>query len=195
MIILGLTMFVTYTKPYMALNMPYELGLPNSLHVTIYGFKASHADPSLFIFYFTNTYIYLLVYVDDIIVTASHSQAVDQLISTMSTTFPVKDMGQLSYFLGVEVNHTPSSLHLSHHKYIKDLLSKSNMLLAKLVSSSIAPSTKLFKFNTLGFDDGTLYRSIMAGLQYLSLTRPDIFFVVNKLCQFMHSPKPCIGVL
>lgn len=89
-----------------------------------YGFKASQADPSLFIFHLTNTYIYFSVYIDDIVVTATHPQAVDRLISALSIAFLVKDLGQLSYFLGVEVDHTPSDIHLSQHKYIKELLIK-----------------------------------------------------------------------
>lgn len=53
----------------------------------------------------------------------------------------------------------------------------------------MAASLKLSKFDSPTFEDATLYRSIIGGLQYLSLTRLDIFFVVNKVCQFMHSPK------
>ncbi|KAF5471074.1 hypothetical protein F2P56_011546 [Juglans regia] len=63
------------------------------------------------------------------------------------------------------------------------------MLLAKPISSPMAASLKLSKFDSPDFEDATLYRSIVGGLQYLSLTRPDISFAVNKIFQFMHSPK------
>lgn len=63
------------------------------------------------------------------------------------------------------------------------------MLQAKPMSLPMASSLKLSKFDSPDFDDPTLYQSLVGGLQYLSLTRPDISYVVNKICQFMHSPK------
>ncbi|KAF5449399.1 hypothetical protein F2P56_029849 [Juglans regia] len=80
-------------------------------------------------------------------------------------------------------------LLLTQRKYINSLLLRSQMQHAKPISSPMAASLKLSKFDSPDFDDPTLYHSIVGGLQYLSLTRPDISFAVNKICQFMHSPK------
>lgn len=96
-----------------------------------YGFRASQANPSLFILNFSNTHIYLLVYANDIVVIAFNPQVSDRLITNLSNAFSVKDLGQLSYFLGVEVDHTPIDLLLCQKKCIKDLLLKSNMIFAK----------------------------------------------------------------
>ncbi|XP_042950035.1 secreted RxLR effector protein 161-like [Carya illinoinensis] len=60
---------------------------------------------------------------------------------------------------------------------------------ANPISSPMSASTKLSKFDSPSFENVTLYRSIIGNLQYLSLTRPDISFSVNKACQFMHEPK------
>ena len=62
------------------------------------------------------------------------------------------------------------------------------MAIAKPISSPMAPSTHLSLFEGEHFSDATLYRSTVGALQYLSITRPDIAFTVNKLSQYMHQP-------
>jgi hypothetical protein len=62
------------------------------------------------------------------------------------------------------------------------------MLEAKLVSTAMAFSTNLSAYEGEPFPDQTLFRSTVGALQYLSITRPDIAFAVNKLSQFMHKP-------
>lgn len=106
-----------------------------------------------------------------------------------SHAFLVKDLGTLSYFLGVEVDHSSVGFFFSHRQHINDLLLKSNMLLAKLISTPKAASLKLSNFDATNFEDGTLYCRIIGGLQYLSPTRLYISFAINKLYQFMHLPK------
>lgn len=126
-----------------------------------YVFNSSRADPSLFILNQSNVHIYFLVYVDDIVITASHSSIIDSLIQNLDCAFPVKDLGSLFYFLGVEVDHTSTGLMLSQRKYIKTLPTQSNMLLAKRISSPMAASFKLSKFDSPNFEDVTLYQSIV----------------------------------
>lgn len=109
---------------------------------------------------------YLQVYVENIVVITSNPQVIDHLITNLSNAFPVKDLGSLSYFLGVEEDHTPTGLLLSQRKYIKNLLLKTNMLFAQPVSSLMAASLKLSKFDTPEFEDFTLYHSIVGGLQH-----------------------------
>ncbi|XP_042958218.1 uncharacterized mitochondrial protein AtMg00810-like [Carya illinoinensis] len=133
--------------------------------------------------------MYLLIYVDDIVITSSKQSAITNLISDLGLAFPVKDLGSLSFFLGIEVDYTAGGLVLSQRKYIKHLLSRSNMLHAKPMTSPMAVSLKLSKFDTPDFEDVTLYCSIVGGLQYFSITRPNISYSINKVCQFMHSPK------
>lgn len=126
---------------------------------------------------------------DDIVIASSLPSATDKLVSDLGLAFPVKDLGKLSFFLGLEVDYLPTGLLLSQRKYIKDLLICSQMLHAKPISSPMAASLKLSIFYSPDHDDVHQYCSIMGGLQYLSLTRPDISFTINKVCQFLHKPK------
>jgi histone deacetylase 1/2 len=155
-----------------------------------HGFVASTADTSLFIFQRADITIYLLVYVDDIIVLSSSSLAIDRLILGLRDAFAVKDLGHLHYFLGVEVARHKGGLTLTQRQYALDLLRRAGMLKCKTADTPMSVVTKLFPADSplLVDEDATTYRSIVGGLQYLTLTRPDLAFAVNRVCQFLHSP-------
>lgn len=151
---------------------------------------ASRADTSLFIYNKKNVTIYLLIYVDDIIVTSSSNQAIEALLADLKDNFALKDLGDLHYFLGIQVTRTSDDLILSQEKYAADLLSKVGMSNCKPVSTPMSASEKLSVNDgePLSPEDATKYRSIVGALQYLTLTRPDIAFSVIKICQFLHCP-------
>jgi histone deacetylase 1/2 len=155
------------------------------------GFRASTADTSLFILSRSGLTMFLLVYVDDIIVISSSSSATERLIRAMGAAFAVKDLGRLHYFLGIEVHHQSSSLVLSQKKYAIDLLQRAGMLKCAPASTPMTVTDRLsaHEGTLLTADEATRYRSIVGGLQYLTLTRPDISFAVNKVCQFLHAPR------
>jgi histone deacetylase 1/2 len=98
-------------------------------------------------------------------------------------------MGQMDYFLGIEVHHLSSgALLLNQAKYIRDLLSKTKMYNSKSIGSPMMSSCRLSKVGSDVMTDPTLYRSTVGALQYATITRPDIAFSVNKVCQFMANP-------
>lgn len=152
------------------------------------GFTASQANSPLFTFIHPSLTINFLVYVDDIVIIGSNTTAIQTLISTLSSSFPFKDLGCLHYFLGVEVTYLTYGLLLSQCKYIGDLLKKTNMTLAKPVQTPMATIGSLFSQDGASFKDPTLYSSVVSSLQYLSFTQPDLSFAVNRVCQYMHSP-------
>jgi histone deacetylase 1/2 len=154
------------------------------------GFRPSRADTSLFIFNKGGIFMYILVYVDDIIVVSSTEQATTTLLKDLQKDFALKDLGDLHYFLGIEVNKVRNGILLIQHKYATDLLKKVGMTDCKAVSTPLSTSEKLslHEGSLLGPEDATKYRSIVGVLQYLTLTRPDIAFSVNKVCQFLHAP-------
>jgi len=153
------------------------------------GFTASKADPSLFAFVFAGTHLLALVYVDDIILTGSSLSLIDSLLHSLSLDFPIKDLGSLNFFLGVEVHRSPTGLHLCQQRYIADLLKRTSMQFAKPVSSPMSTSSPLSQFDGTPMSDTTLYRSTVGALHYLALTHPDIAFAVNKVSQFSHAPR------
>jgi histone deacetylase 1/2 len=154
-----------------------------------FGFVGSKCDSSLFIYCHNSITVYLLVYVDDIIITGSSSTFVQNIIDKLHSTFALKQLGDLEYFLGVEVHSLPNgTLHLTQSKYIRDLLVKTNMQDAKPISSPMVAGCKLSKHGSDFFQDPTLYRSTVGALQYLTITRPELSYSVNKVCQFMAHP-------
>ena len=153
------------------------------------GFKRSVADASLFIQHHHLAPIYIIVYVDDIILASPDSEILNTFIERLAKKFALKDLGSLSYFLGVEVVPTPQGLFLSQKKYIVDLLQRTSMAAANPAPTPMTTDSPLTLHSGSLIDNPTEYRAIVGSLQYLSLTRPDVAFVVNKLSQYMHMPR------
>ena len=151
-------------------------------------FENFKADSSLFIYRKDSIICYFLVYVDDIVITGNNKNFVASIIKKLGDHFSLKDVGLLHFFLGVEVVPTQAGLFLSQHKYIRELLSNTNMSGAKDVSTPLSTTQSLKLLDGTTNVDSTEFRRIIGSLQYVSLTRPDISFAVNKLSQFMHKP-------
>ncbi|KAL5780562.1 hypothetical protein ACOSQ2_011299 [Xanthoceras sorbifolium] len=120
--------------------------------------------------------------------TGTDSKDIQSLIGRLNATFALKTLGSVSYFLGFEAHRTDSGLFLTQTKYIGDLLKKTNMIDCKPCDTPLSAGTKLTLAAGEPFSEPTLYRSVIGALQYLSHTRPDISFVVNKLSQFLVAP-------
>jgi hypothetical protein len=155
------------------------------------GFVSSSVDSSLFLFHHGNVHLYFLVYVDDLLVTGTSTPHIVTVIKQLQQVFKLKDLGDLSFFLGIQAIRSSQGLHLRQAKYISDLLSKSKMVGAKPYSSPCLAGTKMSisDGDPLSLTDATTYRQTVGALQYCTLTRPDIAFSVNQLCQHMHNPS------
>jgi hypothetical protein len=152
------------------------------------GFIASLVDTSLFVYHHGTVQIFLLVYVNDIIITGSDLSIINSMISRLQYQYPLKDLGSLSFFLGIQAHRTSEGLHLSQTKYITDLLHRVNMLGAKPAFSPCSSGSKLSKLAGDPLPDQHEYRSVVGAILYCTLTRPELSFAVNQLCQYMHSP-------
>ncbi|RVW22780.1 Retrovirus-related Pol polyprotein from transposon RE1 [Vitis vinifera] len=160
-----------------------ESGLVCRLHRSLYGLKQSPrawfsrfssvvqefgmlrstADHS--VFYHHNSLgqcIYLVVYVDDIVITGSDQDGIQKLKQHLFTHFQTKDLGKLKYFLGIEIAQSNSGVVLSQRKYVLDILEETG--------------------------DPGRYRRLVGKLNYLTITRPDISFPVSVVSQFLQSP-------
>lgn len=130
-----------------------------------FGFIASKCDPSLFINITPHATTYVLVYVDDILITGSSLFFSNSLKHLLHKEFALKDLGLLKYFLGIEVSYNPDgSMHLSQRKYIQDLLVKANMHKAKPINTPMVSGLKLTKQGANLMSNPTLYRSIVGAL-------------------------------
>ncbi|KAG8492112.1 hypothetical protein CXB51_015664 [Gossypium anomalum] len=146
-------------------------------------------DDSLFVRSSSDHTLYVLVYMDDIVITGNSSDVINCFVQQLHNKFALKDMGKLHYFLGIEVSRSSSgSLHLCQRKYIRELLARSSMTNAKSVHTPMVNSSLLSKDEGEPLAGPTEYRIIAGALQYIVLTRPDIAYTVNRVCQFMHAP-------
>ncbi|CAN1345150.1 Retrovirus-related Pol polyprotein from transposon TNT 1-94 [Linum perenne] len=151
------------------------------------GYRACHSDTSLFTHMTSTSTTYILVYVDDLIITGSDSHYIQHFITNLNAMFSLKDLGGLSFFLGLQIHRTDKGLQLSQQQYLHDVLAKCNMLDSSSVTTPADPQTRLVKYGEPCLDP-QLYRQIVGSLQYATITRPDITYAVNRVCQFMHSP-------
>ena len=152
------------------------------------GFTASVADPSLFVYHTPHVLLYLLLYVDDIIITSPNPHHINSLVNALGRAFELRDLGPLSYFLGIQILPTSTGVSLNQSKYALDLLHKFDMDNAKPVKTPCCPSTRLTSSSGQLLSDPSSYHSMVGGLQYLTFTRPDLSYAVHQLCQFMQFP-------
>lgn len=100
----------------------------------------------------------------------------------------IQDLGPLSYFLGIEVIRKNKDIIPSQKKYILEVLHRAILSHAKPVPSPITTTNNLSIGSSPLFNDPVKYHQLVGALQYVTLSRPDINFVVNKVFQFIHSP-------
>ena len=100
----------------------------------------------------------------------------------------MSDLGPLSYFLGIEVLHSPKGYYLSQSKYIQDLLARSGITDSRIAATLMDLHLQLRPTDGAPLEDPSQYRHIVRSLVYLTVTRPDIAHVVHILSQFVSAP-------
>ena len=153
------------------------------------GFTEAKSDTSLFIYRHGDETAYLLLYVNDIVLTASSQQLLQSVISSLQQEFAMKDLGQLHHFLGITVEPSPSGLLLHQRQYALDILERAGMTDCKPCSTPVDTQAKLSADLGDPVADPTTYRSLAGALQYLTFTRPDLTYAVQQVCLHMHDPR------
>ncbi|XP_057745935.1 uncharacterized mitochondrial protein AtMg00810-like [Arachis stenosperma] len=126
---------------------------------------------------------------DDIIITGDSDEEISLVIQQLNVIFVLKNMGELHYFLEIQVTKTGAGgFMLSQEKYVKDLLKKADMEHCKPCHTPLPSSVKFSTFGGSVFHNSKLYRSIMGSLQYLTVTCPELTYCVGKVSQFMQTP-------
>ncbi|XP_022020314.1 uncharacterized mitochondrial protein AtMg00810-like [Helianthus annuus] len=158
-------------------------------YVLTLGFRQSKCDASLFTLHDGATVAYLLLYVDDILLVTSTDQLRHQLMARLANEFAMKDLGLLSFFLGIAVTRQHDTMFLSQQSYALDIIARAGMQSCNPVTTPVDMQSKLSAHSGEDFHDPTLYRNLDGALQYLTFTRADISYAVQQICMHMHAPK------
>ncbi|XP_074347313.1 uncharacterized protein LOC141686159 [Apium graveolens] len=137
---------------------------------------------------FMQTFIALLVYVDDIILTGSNETTIKEVKGFIQSQFKLKDLGHLHYFLAIEIARSSQGIYLHQRKYALNLLNQTGLLASKPRKITIATRHNLHNLSGTPLIDGTSYRRLVGQLIYLTITRPELSYPVHILSQFMAAP-------
>ncbi|KAE8721524.1 hypothetical protein F3Y22_tig00015825pilonHSYRG00003 [Hibiscus syriacus] len=165
------------------------------------GYEQSKFDYSLFTMRKDKKIVVLLIYIDDLLITGNDDCLINDLKSFLNKKFKMKDLGELKYFLGLEVMRSKEGILVNQRKYALELLEESGMSGSKPARTPLEQNVKL---TTAEYDelcmkgsnendellvDKSVFQRLIGRLIYLTHTRPDITFVVHYLSQFMQQPK------
>jgi len=151
-------------------------------------FTQSTSDHSLFTKKTNASFTVLLVYVNEVIVAGDSLYELQSIKAILHSSFKIKDLGQLKYFLGLEVAHSFEGISLCQRKYCIDLLTNTGHLACKPVSTPSDPSCKLHNDSSAPYSYVPSYRRLIGRLIYITNTRPDITFATQQLSQFLTAP-------
>ena len=132
--------------------------------------------------------IYLIDYVDDIVITDNDQDGIQRLKQHLFSHFQNKDLGKLKYFLGIEIAQSKSGVVVNKKTYALEILEKIGMLDCKPVNTPMDPNVKLVPRQGEPLRDPRRYQLLVGKLNYLTITRPDIFFPMSVVIQFLQSP-------
>ena len=156
--------------------------------VTI-GFQISNSDFSLYVKRTNRGIVLVVIYVDDLIITGDSDADINEVKLLLKQKFEMKDLGELRYFLGIEVIRSPSGIWLLQRQYGLDMLSKYGMTGCKPISVPLEQNVKLNAETGELLEDITMYRRIVGSLIYMTITRPDLSYAVGLVSQFMQAPR------
>lgn len=130
----------------------------------------------------------MIVWVDDIILAASHGQILKSVKEMLGAKFKIKDLGKLRHFLGIDFAQTKGEVKMNQKRYISKILERFEMTHCK---PRVTPCEMKMKFDSEGeATDSKKYCEVVGSLIYLmTSTRPDLSFVVSKLSQYLSEPK------
>ncbi|GJU20123.1 putative ribonuclease H-like domain-containing protein [Tanacetum coccineum] len=153
------------------------------------GFRRGTIDKTLFIKKDKGDILLVQVYVDDIIFGSTKKSLCDEFEGLMHKRFQMSSMGELTFFLGLQVQQKKDGIFISQDKYVADILKKFDFATVKTASTPMEPNKALIKDEEADSVDVHLYRSMIGSLMYLTASRPDIMFAVCACARFQVTPK------
>jgi hypothetical protein len=151
---------------------------------------SAKSDTSLFIYQHSHDTIYLLLYMDDIVLTTASDSLLQWVILALQHEFSMTDLDPLNHFLGRMVTRQSNRFHISWRRYILKVLQCAGMTDCNPCSTTIDTSSKLYGIEGPLVAGPTHYRGLVEALQYItSFTWPDISYVVQQVFLHMHDPR------
>jgi len=153
------------------------------------GFIMGKVDTTLFTKKIGKNLFVLQIYVDDIIFGSTNQEFCEEFVKMMANEFEMSMIGELSYFLGLQIKQLKNGTFVSQGKYIKDIVKKFGMDDAKAISTPMGTNGSL-ESDTSGYMmDQKLYQSMIGCLLYVAASRPDVMFSVCMCARFQASPR------
>ncbi|GJQ91695.1 putative ribonuclease H-like domain-containing protein [Tanacetum coccineum] len=152
-------------------------------------FRRGIIDKTLFIKKNQGDILLVQVYVDDIIFGSTKKSLCTEFESLMHKKFQMSSMGELTFFLGLQVMQRDDGIFISQDKYVADIFKKFDFSSVKTASTPIETNKALLKDEEAEDVDVHLYRSMIGSLMYLTASRPDIMFAVCACARFQVTPK------
>ena len=158
-------------------------------YLTEHGFKRGSADTTLFIRNDKNSFIVTQIYVDDIVFGATNDSLAHSFANEMKAMIEMSMLGELTYFLGLQVKQTDLGIHINQVKYARNLVKRFGLDNATHAKTPMAANAKLTNNPSDESVAVTLYRSMIGCLLYLTASRPNIAFSVGVCSRFQSNPK------
>jgi hypothetical protein len=133
--------------------------------------------------------IIVLVYVDDIIFGCNKDPLVQWFASAMESEFEMSMLGELSFFLGLQITQRSEGMFISQEKYLREMLKRFQMEDSKPLGTPMVTRCKLRKNDDSPNVDQRSYRSMIGSLLYITTSHPDIMHVVGMVGRFQSSPR------
>ncbi|KAL6555899.1 hypothetical protein OROGR_005187 [Orobanche gracilis] len=160
-----------------------------SQYLTSNGFEKGAVDKTLFTVQEGDDLLMVQIYVDDIIFGSTNLDLCQRFSHLMQSKFEMSMMGELSYFLGLQVKQLPTGIFINQEKYSKELLNKFGMSTSKSSSTPMSTSLQISADEAGKPVDQSLYRKLIGSLLYLTASRPDIQFAVGVCARYQVTPK------
>jgi len=148
-------------------------------------FSKYFSDSNLYMLNQGKDVVLILLYVDDLLITGNNDEIIQECISKLKAMFEMIDIGLLHFYLGMQVYQYKDCTYLSQSKYIFDILQKFGMEECRYTTILVSPGITISLSSKSQLVDATTYRQLIGSLLYLTISRPDIAFVVNLMARFM----------
>ncbi|GKE87456.1 retrovirus-related pol polyprotein from transposon TNT 1-94 [Tanacetum coccineum] len=152
-------------------------------------YKMGTVDNILFTKKKSSNLIIVQIYVDDIIFGSTCQDLCDEFAKIMYHEFEISMMGELNFFLGLQINQMEDGIFFIQSKYIKEMFKKFGLKDSEPMKTPISFDTKLTKDKECESVDNTKYQGMIGSLLYLTASRPDIMFSVCLCARFQEDPK------